>query len=181
MIARGQSMIDLAEVAPPGPEALHLVPIDNLRQAVRFIGLHHRHSKAPRGWRFGVGAARGRLLVGVAVVGRPVARELDKLRTVAEVTRCCVKDTPPPGPHASGAASMLYAACWRAARALGYRRVVTYTLPHESGVSLRAAGYVLVTDDAGGGSWSRGDRPRTDDASTITKLRWEIGDVVRAA
>lgn len=182
MIPRGQKLLDLVERVPLGAADLHLVPID-LRQAMRFVGIHHRHSKPPRGWKFGIGAARGSDLVGVAVVGRPVSRELQALGVVVEITRVAVSDLDPPPPASwhppltlppSSAASMLYAACWRAATALGFRRAVTYTLPTESGASLRGAGFVEVKTDAGGGTWSRAERPRVDDAPTVRKRRWEI-------
>jgi hypothetical protein len=70
---------------------------------------------------------------------------------------------------------MLYRAAWRATKALGYLRLVTYTLPDEGGASLRAAGFRLV-GEAGGGSWSRpcSGRPRADQHPTERKLRWEI-------
>ena len=65
-------------------------------------------------------------------------------------------------------------AAWRAARALGYRRLVTYTLPEEGGGSLRAAGWKCL-GEAGGGSWSVPSRPRVDKHPTQTKMRWEVG------
>lgn len=101
----------------------------------------------------------------MAIVGNPNARMLLDDYT-AEVTRLCVLDGYP------NACSMLYAACWRAARALGYRRLGTYTLPEEGGASLRAAGWRLV-GEAGGGSWDRRQRPRVDRHPTQGKLRWE--------
>ncbi len=67
---------------------------------------------------------------------------------------------------------MLYSAAWRAARALGYKRLVTYTLPEEGGASLRGAGWRLL-GEAGGGSWNRATRPRVDTAPTQRKLLWE--------
>lgn len=67
---------------------------------------------------------------------------------------------------------MLYGACRRAAFALGYRKLVTYTLQDESGSSLRAAGYVCL-GEAGGGSWSRLERPRVDTHPLQRKFRWE--------
>ena len=73
---------------------------------------------------------------------------------------------------AKDACSALYGACRRAAFALGYKKLVTYTLASESGVSLKAAGYRLV-GEAGGGSWSRSSRPRVDKHPTQAKLRWE--------
>lgn len=70
------------------------------------------------------------------------------------------------------ACSLLYGACWRAARAIGYRRLVTYTLPTEGGASLRGAGWTLI-GEAGGGSWDRRSRARVDEHPTQVKLRWE--------
>lgn len=106
----------------------------------------------------------GDRVVGVAVVGRPVARMLQDGYT-AEVTRLCTDGTP----HV---ASKLYAACWRAARALGYRRLITYILDSEPGTSLVAAGWRLV-GAAGGGSWDRKDRPRVDTHPIGQKQLWE--------
>lgn len=143
---------------------LELVPI-TLREASAFVAAHHRHHKAPRGCRFVVGCARDSKIVGVAVVGRPSARMLDDGWS-AEVVRLCVLE------GERNACSLLYGACWRAARAIGYRRLVTYTLPEEGGASLRGAGWTLI-GEAGGGSWSRKDRPRVDTHPTQAKLRWE--------
>lgn len=67
---------------------------------------------------------------------------------------------------------MLYAAAWRACRAMGYRRLVTYILDSESGVSLNAAGWKCV-GEAGGGKWTRKDRPRVEEVNTQKKLRFE--------
>jgi hypothetical protein len=144
---------------------VNLCPI-TLREARAFVAEHHRHHRPPQGGLFAVAAEAGRAVVAVAIVGRPVARLLADGYT-AEVIRLCST-----GAH--NACSMLYAACWRAARALGYRRLVTYTLPEEGGASLRAAGWRLV-GEAGGGSWSRAERPRVDTHPTQTKLRWELG------
>mgnify|MGYP001265311407 CR=1 FL=1 len=83
----------------------------------------------------------------------------------AEVVRVATDGT-------HNACSKLYGAAWRAVRALGYRRLVTYTLPKEGGASLRASGFTLL-GEAGGGSWSRERRPRVDLHPTQTKLRWE--------
>lgn len=143
---------------------LYLCPI-TLREANAFVHQHHRHHRPVRGCICTVAAARDERIVGVAIVGRPVARELQDGWT-CEVTRCATDRTP-------NACSMLYAASWRAARNLGWRRCVTYTLPSESGASLRAAGYRLV-GEAGGGSWSRTERPRVDMHPLQTKLRWEV-------
>jgi hypothetical protein len=143
---------------------LEIVPI-SLREACAFVAEHHRHHKPPRGHKFAVAVADGDRLCGVAIVGRPVSRHLDDGATL-EVTRCCTDGT-------RNACSILYGAAWRAARAMGYRRVVTYTLPEEGGASLRAAGWRVI-GEAGGGSWNRQDRPRVDSHPTQTKIRWEV-------
>ena len=145
--------------------ALEIVPI-SFEEACEFIRQHHRHHKPPQGYKFCLAVADGDKIVGVAIVGRPVARHLDDGWTL-EVTRTCTDGT-------KNANSMLYAAAWRAAKAMGYKRLITYTLPEESGTSLRAAGWRCI-GEAGGGSWNRKSRPRVDKPPLQVKLRWEIG------
>jgi hypothetical protein len=142
---------------------LELQPI-TYPEACEFIKRHHRHHLPPQGWKFGVAVNDGEKVVGVVTVGRPVARLLDNGWTL-EVTRCCTDGT-------RHAASMLYGAAWRAAQALGYKRLVTYTLLEESGTSLKAAGWrsLYQTD---GDSWNRPSRPRVDRAPTSQKTLWE--------
>ncbi len=100
------------------------------------------------------------------MVGRPVARHSDNGFTL-EVNRVCTD-----GAH--NACSMLYGASWRAAKALGYRRLITYTLPSEGGASLRAAGWKLI-GERGGGNWNVRSRPRIDTAELLRgqKSLWE--------
>ncbi len=149
--------------------ALELQPID-YAGACRFIGAHHRHHLPPQGWKFGIAANDGEQVVGVVTVGRPVARHLDDGWTL-EVTRCCTDRT-------KHVASMLYAAAWRAARALGYRRLVTYTLRSETGTSLTASGWRVVyeTRERPNG-WNVPSRPRTVKNPTEGKTLWEAGDL----
>jgi hypothetical protein len=113
-----------------------------LKEATEFVANFHRHNIAPVGGVFAVGASDGQRLVGVAIVGRPVSRNMQDGGTL-EVTRCCVVDDAP-----KGSCSALYAACWRAARALGWRRLVTYTLQVEGGASLRGAGWRVIAERA---------------------------------
>lgn len=143
--------------------ALLVAPI-TLRGANAFVALRHRHHRPVRGCCFCIAATTIDGVVGVCIVGRPVARHLQDGLT-AEVTRLCTDGTP-------NACSLLYGAAWRAARAIGYTRLVTYTLPEEGGASLRGAGWRCV-GEAGGGSWSRPSRAREDKAPTRSKLRWE--------
>lgn len=103
-------------------------------------------------------------MFGVAIVGRPVARHLDNGWT-AEVTRVCTDET-------RNACSILYAASWRAARAMGYRRMVTYTTKAESGASLRAAGWVTIGETPAK-SWNAPSRPRIDKHELQERIRWE--------
>jgi hypothetical protein len=163
---------------------MRLAPVPmTVTDANAYVAQRHRHHEPTVGGLFAVGVAtalgRARVfrsgslvesfdvlgdVVGVAIVGRPNAR-MSQNGWTAEVTRLATDGT-------KNACSILYAACWRAARALGWRRLITYTLPEEGGASLRAAGWKCV-GETGGGSWSRGSRPRVDKHPLQEKLRWE--------
>ena len=133
-------------------------------QADMFVALHHRHHKPAVGDYFRVAAIDDvGQIVGVAQVGRPVARGLDG-RKVCEVTRLCTDGT-------RNACSFLYARAARLARRHGYEKIITYILADEPGTSLRAAGwkYELTTR---GGTWNCSARPRRDKAPTCPKQRW---------
>lgn len=126
-----------------------------LRQAHAFVAAHHRHLPPPAGHRFSIGAATDTgELVGVVIVGRPVARHLDDGVT-AEAIRLAT--TGPPN-----TCSLLLAAAWHAARALGYRRLITYTRTDEPGTSLRAAGFHTEATVPANRGWSRPGRTRTN-------------------
>ncbi len=142
---------------------LELVPM-TISDANAFVEQHHRTHKPAHSYLFAVGVAIGSDVVGVAIVGRPVARLLEDGWT-AEVVRCTTTGQ-------ANACSMLYGASWRAARALGYRRLITYTLAEEPGTSLRASGWRVVGKTKGG-TWNRQARPRVDRHPTQAKLRWE--------
>lgn len=142
-----------------------------LDQAKAFVRAHHRHCPPPVGWRFGAGVMNGSQLIGVVMVGRPVARMLDH-RSVVEVNRLCVRDDIPSG-LVWNACSMLYAWAAREARRRGFRKIITYTLESELGTSLRAAGWA-VEHKTRGGSWNAPSRPRTDKTTTAAKNRWAL-------
>jgi hypothetical protein len=114
----------------------------NYNEASQFINKHHRHHLAPQGWKFGIAVNDGEQIVGVITVGRPVARHFD------------------------------YGAAWRAARAMGYKRIITYTLISEGGSSLKASDYKVVHQTKGG-SWSREGRIRLDKHPLQEKSLWE--------
>lgn len=142
---------------------LTLQPI-TFAEGCEFVRRFHRHHPPAQGWKFGIGVNDGDRLVGVITLGRPVARPYDDGFTI-EATRCCTDGT-------AHVASKLYAAAWRAARAMGYRRLVTYTLKSELGTSLKAAGYRVV-HEVRGRSWDTPTRRRIDRHPTEDKLLWE--------
>ncbi len=142
---------------------MRLVPI-SLKDANAFVNEHHRHHKAVTGHKFSIGCEQDGRLVGVAIMGRPVSRYLDDGLTL-EVNRLCTTGE-------KNACSMLYAAAARAAKAMGYRKIVTYTLDTEPGTSLRAAGWTCA-GPAGGKRWTGQRRPAADLYPAQMKLRYE--------
>lgn len=148
--------------------SLIAVPI-TLKEAIEFVGNFHRHNKPPVGGLFAVGCSDGSALVGVAIVSRPVARMLDNGET-AEVIRCCVLDD-----SQKGTCSFLYSRCWQAAKALGWRKLVTYTLQSESGASLRGAGWKVVAELSKGNPAGWQNRAGREWQAVVgqAKFRWE--------
>lgn len=143
--------------------SLHRVPVE-LADANAFVRRVHRHLDEVAGHKFSLGAMLGETIVGVVIVGRPIARGRQDGWTL-EITRLATDGT-------RNACSFLYGAACRASFALGYRRVGTYTLAHEPGTSLVAAGFRLV-GEVKGRSWDCAARPRVDKAPMEDKLCWE--------
>ena len=146
--------------------SLSVTPI-NLDEANAFVEQHHRHHKPVPGAKFCVAVSQEDEVRGVAIIGRPVSRVLDDGWTL-EVNRCCTDGT-------RNACSMLYATAWKAAKAMGYTSLITYTLESEGGSSLRGAGWRCVgkaTTRIGQG-WNVKSRPRVDTHPLQQKLRWE--------
>lgn len=141
----------------------------DLTEARAFVASFHRHNGAPTGGKFAIGASDGEQCVGVAIVSRPVGRGLDDGSTV-EVTRCCVLESAP-----RGTCSFLYARCWHAAKAMGYSRLVTYTLQSESGASLRGAGWRVVAQlkPRDPGQWQNRPGREWQAVTGQAKFRWE--------
>jgi hypothetical protein len=167
-------MTEALAVAP----LYRIVPVTKTR-ARQFVQEFHRHNEAPSSQQvsFAVGLESNGELVGVMTAGRPVARMLDDGFTL-EVNRTCVRD------FHRNANSRLYGACARAAKALGYVRLVTYTLTDETGTSLKASGFRMVAEIKGG-IWDRpnqADRLRHDvtiwgerrQPTLNAKYRWEL-------
>ena len=111
---------------------LEIRPV-TLKAANDYVAAHHRHNRPTAGHKFSVACYEGERLCGVAIAGQPIDRKLDDGLTI-EIRRVCTDGTP-------NACSMLYGACCRVAKAMGYKRVVTYTLVSEPGASLRASGF----------------------------------------
>lgn len=151
--------------------SLRIVPI-TFKAACAFVAEHHRHNKPPRGHKFSIGVVDEiDDLVGVVMVGRPIARSLDNGLT-CEVNRSCTDGY-------RNANSMLYGAAWRAAKAMGYRRCVTYTQHSESGASLRAVGWRPAADLKPRGSWAASSKKlqhiRDEEGNGgVARVRWEI-------
>ena len=142
---------------------IELCPV-TLKTANEYVKEHHRHHGSVVGHKFSIGAAKDGVLVGVAICGRPVSRVLDDGYTL-EVTRLCTDGTP-------NVCSMLYGAAYRAARAMGYKKVVTYILDTETGSSLKAAGY-KCEGKAGGVEWTGKRKPKKPEQYPHQlKTRW---------
>jgi len=149
---------------------LTVIPI-SLREANDFVSTYHRHNgrTARDGGKFAIGATTGEQIVGIAIVGRPIARMIDNGYT-AEVTRTCTS------PDAiKGTVSFLYSACWRICQAMGYQKLITYTLVTESGASLRGAGWTCIGQIKGHkNGWSSAGREREwQSIYAQPKFKWE--------
>ncbi len=144
----------------------------SLREANAYVSKHHRHNGPVRGHKWSVACYEENRLCGVGICGRPVSRNLDDGLTV-EIYRVCTDGT-------YNACSILYGACSKIARDMGYKRVVTYTCMSEIGTSLKASGFFCF-GQAGGGSWNVPSRPRDEYVDGTEKrkypaekkLRWE--------
>jgi hypothetical protein len=141
---------------------LRIVPLTR-DEANELITKLHRHHKRVCGHRFAIGCENGEL-VGAAIVGRPVARQTDQYR-IAEVTRLVSDGT-------KNVCSMLYAACARAAEAMGFDSIQTFILETEPGTSLRAAGWNFVGMTYPEG-WERPSRERMNKHPVCAKQKWE--------
>jgi hypothetical protein len=139
---------------------MRIVPIYQ-KEANLFVVKFHRHHKQVVGSIFQIGCKVGDSLVGVAICGRPIGRKIDHTKVI-EVNRLCVLETVP------NACSKLYGAAARIAKEMGYEKIITYTLQSESGVSLKAAGWIQDAVGVGGKSWnSSGTIIRSD-------KRWDL-------
>jgi hypothetical protein len=140
-----------------------IVPI-TLKAANAFVVSYHRHHKPSVGHKFSIGLNDEDHLIGVAIMGRPVARGSDNGFTI-EVARLCTNGQ-------KNACSMLYQAAARASKELGYKKIQTYILEIETGTSLKASGWKMEAITAGG-QWKHTDgKERRTDQPTMPKQRW---------
>ena len=142
---------------------MRLRPI-SLKDANDYVSLKHRHHKPTQGHKFSIAAEDNDNIIGVVIVGRPVARGSDDGRT-SEILRCCTDGT-------KNACSFLNSAAARASKAMGYSKIQTYTLSSEDGASLKASGFRpdgLVK----GRDWNTPSRlGRRTDQPMVDKIRW---------
>lgn len=140
-----------------------------LKVANDFVKAHHRHHDSVTGCKFAIGLYKQKKgkneLIGVAICGRPVSRYLDN-GTTLEINRLCVTEK-------GNSCSMLYSACCRIAKEMGYEKIITYILRSENGSSLKASGFILENDNCGGICWN-GDRQNKKDKipPKEMKQRW---------
>lgn len=132
------------------------------RQACDFVEKHHRHHRPTVGCKFCIGLFDNETLVGVAICGRPVSRKLDDGVT-CEINRLCTDGT-------VNACSMLYGACCRVAKEMGYVKIITYILASENGASLKASNFICE-GIAGGLKWT-GSRDTGQSYPHEMKTRW---------
>ena len=140
---------------------MKIVPI-TFRYAQQFVKDYHRHNPNVVGCKFAIGCQGDNGLVGVAICGRPVSRYLDDGKTL-EINRVCTNG-------AANACSMLYGACCRIAKEMGYERVITYTLQSETGASVKASNFIC-DGEAGGTHWT-GKRDKGQNIPNEMKVRW---------
>ena len=133
-----------------------------LKEANEFVNKYHRHHKGTVGCKFAIGLYECEKLIGVAICGRPVSRHLDNGK-ICEINRLCTQG-------GSNACSQLYGACARIAQAMGYKKIITYILKSESGISLKASNFVCE-GEAGGTHWT-GKRNKGQEIPSEMKTRW---------
>lgn len=132
---------------------LEIRPI-SIAAANAFVEKVHRHHGSKTGCRFAIAVYEGETLHGVAICSNPVGRNADDGLTL-EVARLCTDGT-------YNACSMLYGACARVAKDMGFKKIQTYILQSEQGTSLKASGW-KCEGEAGRASWMTFASQRTLD------------------
>ena len=130
---------------------LEIRPI-SIAKANEYVMQFHRHHGKKVGCRFAIAVYEGGALHGVAICSNPVARNADDGLTL-EVSRLCTDGT-------YNACSMLYGACARIAKDMGFKKIQTYILESETGTSLKASGWTLDADHVGVTDWESASNKR---------------------
>lgn len=133
-----------------------------LKTANQYVNNYHRHHNGTVGCKFAIGLYENDELIGVAICGRPVSRHLDN-GSVCEINRLCTRG-------GENACSMLYGACSRIAKDMGYKKIITYILKSESGITLKASNFICE-GEAGGTHWT-GKRDKGQEIPHEMKTRW---------
>lgn len=140
---------------------LHIEPI-SIRKANDYVESNHRHHGIKKGCRFAIGCFdEERVLHGVAICSNPVARNADDGLTL-EVSRLCTDGT-------HNACSILYGACARIAKEMGFRKIQTYILESETGISLKAFGW-SCEGKAGAPNWMVNASERTKERNSFEQM-----------
>ena len=144
---------------------LKVIPL-TLKEANNFVKLFHRHNLPAIGCKFAIGAIKNDILIGVAIAGRPINRFLDNKLTL-EILRVCTNGT-------RNANSFLYSKVKVIGKAMGYEKIITYTLQKESGASLKAINAIPVAKIKPQ-EWNTNKRKRkTQKVYKENKIRWEL-------
>lgn len=133
------------------------------KAAKEFINANHRHHNASIGCKFCIGLFEDNVMIGCAMCGRPVSRYLDNGLTL-EINRLCTNGR-------KNACSMLYGACCRIAKEMGYEKVITYILQSENGASLKASNF-KCEGLAGGVNWTGKRNKQNTKTPKELKTRW---------
>lgn len=137
-----------------------------IKRALPFVRAVHRRLPALLGGMWSVAIQGGDEVRGVAVVGRPNARLMDNGHRLQVLRVAVIVGTP-------NGCSMLYGSCSRSARSMGATDLFTYIHDDETGVSLKAAGWVEdVEFESDGGEWSRPSRQRVATTEPGKKRRY---------
>ena len=140
--------------------------------AKKFIRATHDFGTTPAGWKWGLSAYNANQLIGVAWCGRPVGRYTDGINRI-EVSRLSVDRNLPAKGLAWNACSQLYGAAAKKAKKEGFDTIQTYITEEETGVTLKAAGWLRTGITKGGSRAGQRSRSRTDAAPTCPKFRYE--------
>lgn len=145
-----------------------MVPITK-NDARAFIERHHSHHNAPIQAIMWAAVEFKDQVVCVGCLERPKARVTASSTKTVEITRVASDGS------AKNAASKCIAHISRAALALGYTRLISFTLLGEAGTSYRAAGWRVTGLTPPRKGWSSSGRPRARAQQKGAKVRWEFG------